>query len=107
MPRTGRPENLKPFKPGQSGNPGGMSSETRRLIAENAKKATEIRAALLASIQSQIEAGITPELGSDLLRLVKDTEDRGFGAPKQTTEFEGELGISGITRRIIDHKPEK
>lgn len=104
MAGKGLIENLKPFKPGQSGNPGGMSAETRRLISENAKKATAIRAALLAAVEAQIEAGITPELGSDLLRLVKETEDRGFGAPKQTTEFEGELGVTQITRRIVEAK---
>lgn len=101
---AGKVENLTPWKKGQTGNPGGMSSETRRLISENAAKATAIRAALLAAVQAQIEAGLTPELGSDLLRLVKDTEDRGFGAPKQTTEFEGELGVTQITRRIVEAK---
>jgi hypothetical protein len=55
-------------------------------------------------IEAQMAKGITPELGPDMLRLMKDTEDRGFGAPKQTTELEGDLGITQITRRIVEPK---
>ena len=86
------------FQPGQSGNPGGMSKELRALINENAAKATRIRAALLDKLIAQIDelAKVDPSqlpnvtgledfnLTGELLKLVKDSEDRGLGSPTQT-----------------------
>ncbi len=94
-------ENLTPWKPGQSGNPGGMTREMRALIAENAEKATRIRAAWLDAEIARIEAGQVPDLDTERLSLVKSSEDRGLGAPKQTTELEGGLSVTKITRRIL------
>lgn len=79
---------LKPFKPGQTGNPGGKTSETRRLEVENAESAMRIRAMLLAAAEKKMT-----ELGDSeaalefveaaMLKLLKDAEDRGLGAPVQ------------------------
>lgn len=96
------------FKPGESGNPGGKTSEQRRLELENAQKAMRIRAALLATV----EAAIDPATGhfhgpmtGEVLKLLKDSEDRGLGAPQQRVE--GDLSHSGgITIRILDHDDE-
>ena len=93
------------FKPGQSGNPGGISSEMKALIAENAEKAVRIRAALLAKVSALIDEE-TGELRGDvtgeILKLVKDSEDRGFGSPKQTLAGDEENPIRfGMIERVI------
>lgn len=76
-------DNLKPWQPGQSGNPGGKTSAQRKLEVENAEKATRIRAAMLDQVIAAIDAGAVIEINGDTLRLVKDSEDRGLGAPEQ------------------------
>jgi hypothetical protein len=100
-------EHLKPFQPGQSGNPGGKTSAQRKLEVENAEKATRIRAALLAKMAELIdpESGLfMGDLGGDLLKLIKDSEDRGLGSPKTTIagDPENPLGVSLIERVVID-----
>lgn len=110
-------EVVKPYhwKPGQSGNPGGKTSEQRKLEIQNAARATRIRSALLMSVEHTIERAIkdaarqmadaatskrltiddgtdkeqevpdiTRMITSDILRLIKDSEDRGLGAPEKT-----------------------
>lgn len=83
-----------------------MTSETAARIQSNAEKATKIREALLDQLMAKLEAGEALELVSELNRLMRDTEDRGFGAPKQTTELEGGLEFKQITRRIVAPKGE-
>jgi hypothetical protein len=75
------------FEPGQSGNPGGIPKELRAIINANAEKATRIRAALLDKMVTLVEAGDAPDLEANLLKLIKDSEDRGFGAPTNKTAF--------------------
>jgi hypothetical protein len=88
---------LRPaFAPGQSGNPGGKTSAQRKLEVENAEKATRIHAALLDQFIKLIEEGEQVALEANLLKLVKDAQDRGLGAPKQTTELEGNVSIRTI-----------
>jgi hypothetical protein len=74
------------FKPGQAANPGGKTSAQRKLEVENAEKATRIHGALLDQIVGIIEAGGKLELEAQVLKLVKDAQDRGLGAPKQTVD---------------------
>jgi hypothetical protein len=100
------------FRPGQSGNPGGKTSEQRRLEVENAARATRIRAMLLEAEEQRIAdiraAHGAPELTGELLKLVKDSEDRGLGTPMQRNELSGpdgaalriEDGVSDFTRRL-------
>jgi hypothetical protein len=101
---------LRPFQPGQSGNPGGMSKALRAQIDANAAEAVRIRSALLAKIAAHIdpETGVfTAELGSDVLRLVKDSEDRGLGSPTTTVagDPENPVGVRVIEHRIVDPVP--
>jgi len=118
------------FAPGQSGNPGGKTSAQRKLEVENAEKATRIRAHLLdreiAAIEDPISgdlahkvrellkdtlgdktidrvlSALEMDLTAERLKLIKDSEDRGLGAPKQTTEFEGGVSVTQITRRLVE-----
>ena len=72
------------FKPGQSGNPGGKTPEQRRLEIENAEKASKIRGRLLDAVLEATDGGAIPEqVEAALLKLLKDSEDRGLGAPEQ------------------------
>lgn len=80
-------EHLTPFKKGQSGNPGGLSSETARLIRENAEAAARIRARLLKATEASLNERSTNDamelIEAAMLKLLKDAEDRGLGAPVQ------------------------
>jgi hypothetical protein len=97
-------DNLTPWQPGQSGNPGGKSSEQKRREMRAAELATMLR---LAELEAQAKAledeGRLPGVTSDNLRLWKDAEDRGLGATTQT--LEANVGLKRITRRKIEHKP--
>ena len=81
---------LTPFAPGQSGNPVGKTSAQRKLEVENAERATRIRNKMLLALESDLDGSFAtgiPAMASvtgDMLRLIKDAEDRGLGAPKQT-----------------------
>ena len=78
---------LKPFKKGQSGNPGGMSSETARLIRDNADAAARIRAKLLSATEETLDSDATDaimkRIDAAMLKLLTDSETRGMGAPVQ------------------------
>ena len=88
---------LKKFPKGKSGNPGGKSKEQVAIERRNAQKAMEIREKLLSVMADTIddflkpdESGSMPEKGKVLafveasaLKLLKDAEDRGLGAPIQ------------------------
>lgn len=91
------------FKPGKSPNPGGITSEQRRMILENAEKATRIRAALLDKFMDAMAGGLSPDLEANILKLLKDTEDRGLGAPKQTVD--GESTVTHVFNTIYEDKP--
>lgn len=74
------------FKPGQSGNPSGKSSE--QLVAENeaARISATLRLAALSCLQEKVNTGeLSPDelISSDNLRLFKDSEDRAHGQPDQ------------------------
>lgn len=82
---------LKPFQPGQSGNPGGITSEQRRLMMENAEMALRIRHSLLKAKCDQLDQNLMLPLDNETLTLVKSSEDRGFGQPQQHVEVKGKL----------------
>jgi hypothetical protein len=100
MPTPLPPEHSR-FQPGKSGNPGGKTSAQRLLEVENAEKATRIHGALLDQFVALIEGGVTLDLEANLLKLVKDAQDRGLGAPQQTLSG-GDTPVTIIKRVIID-----
>lgn len=87
---------LKPFKPGQSGNPGGKTSDQKRLELENAERAMRIRDRLLRSVEAKLaESDMDSSLEfveAAMLKLLKDSEDRGLGAPVQSVDMKMSLG---------------
>ena len=104
-------DGLKPFKKGQSGNPGGMSSKTARLIRENAEAAARVRASLLKATEDALakqgddRIDAMKLIDAAVLKLIKDSEDRGFGAPVQqidNTSSDGSMKPSAILIRAAD-----
>ena len=85
---------LTPFQPGQSGNPGGKTAEHRRLEVDSAERAARIRNRILAAKEQQIvdaeaegDAVAVAMLTGDMLRMLADAEDRGFGKPTQSVDL--------------------
>jgi hypothetical protein len=73
------------FKPGSTPNPGGMTKEVRERNAKTADLASQLREAALSSAMEKLAAGADPLelLNPDLIRVLKDSEDRAHGTPKQ------------------------
>ena len=76
------------FKPGKSGNPGGKSAEHRKAEVDAAEAAAKSRLAAVQAFANLMNGCATDEdkaalVSSDVLRLWKESEDRGFGSPQQ------------------------
>lgn len=75
------------FKPGQSGNPGGINSETHRLIKDSAEKAARLQNLLLEGVLAKIEL-LEPQdreevLRADVNKIIGDALDRHLGRAVQ------------------------
>ena len=84
----GKPPKHSQFKPGQIANPGGKSSEQATLERRNAEAAMRIRARALHAVEAKLSESSTDEaiallVEAAMLKLLKDSEDRGLGAPVQ------------------------
>ena len=90
----GKPPKEHQFKRGEVHNPGGKSSLQATLERRNAEAAMRIRSKLLGAVERFLSAdgGITQEdadkvavamVEAAMLKLLKDSEDRGLGAPVQ------------------------
>lgn len=95
------------FQPGNNANPGGKTSEHRRLEIEAAEMAARLRHAMLSAMTEKLSSGdvLDAMLTSDALRLFKDSEDRAHGTPKQAVVHEGDQANPirhVIERRIIN-----
>lgn len=87
------------FKPGEAPNPGGKTSEQRQREIANAERATKLRGRLLVALEKRLdqadEMGDTKAseaIQADILRLLKDSEDRGLGTPVATVHGAGPDG---------------
>jgi hypothetical protein len=76
------------FKPGQSGNPSGKSAAQARRDMQSADMASKFRHALLSSVQEKLKAGADPLeiISPDIIRVMKDSEDRAHGTPKAAVD---------------------
>lgn len=79
---------LTPFEKGQSGNPGGKTKAQREAEVQAAEDAAILRAKMTSKLLERVEAGedVSQFIDAPILKLLKDSEDRGFGAPKQTVD---------------------
>jgi hypothetical protein len=79
---------LRPWKKGYCPNPGGKTKEQKRLEIRNAETAMRIRQRLLDTLDAKLENlddedKVLEFLEGATLKLIKDAEDRGLGAPIQ------------------------
>jgi hypothetical protein len=102
----GKPPKHTQFKPGQVANPGGKTSEQRRMEIANAERATRIRARMLEALEGMMnehpekESIIGGLVKGDILRLMKEAEDRGLGTPVQSVNVESPNGT--MTPKGVD-----
>lgn len=78
-----------------SGNPAGKTAKQRQDEVQAAEIAAALRLAALIRMQESVASGeIDPMelVTSDNLRLMKDSEDRAHGTPRQTVAGAGENG---------------
>ena len=104
MAGKGRVENLQPFKPGQSGNPGGRPKKTpytaaHRLIAEMVGVAdlnilpTDTIAECVAKIMAR-------EALKGKVNAAKEIADRTDGTPRQTVEIRQDGSAVQVEARL-------
>ena len=79
------------FKKGQSGNPGGFSSERKRLLNESAEMAARIMHRQLEALEGMFaehpeKERIVESINADIHRLVKDAIDRAEGTARQSVD---------------------
>ena len=94
---AGRKENLRPWKPGQSGNPGGRPK--RDLAAEIARAVFERDPEAIARV-------FTTELRKGNSKVFTALADRAYGRPRQSLDFTaGDDPQSPACIRVIFVKP--
>lgn len=93
------------FKPGQIANPTGKTAEQAARDNETADLASRFRKSVLSSVMEKVDAGEDPMglLTADVIRVLKDSEDRAHGTPKQSVEHSGDPDrpLTIIERRIV------
>jgi hypothetical protein len=76
-----------------NGNLPGRTSEQRKLEIANAERATRIRGRFLEALEGLMlehpekETLIEERLTSEVLRLLKESEDRGLGTARQSVDM--------------------
>ena len=97
---------LQPFKPGQSGNPGGKTSEHRKAEIRMAEAAAKVQADLVDALARVVEKASGDEkklehVRADVLRLLSDSMDRGFGKAVQQIDSTSSDGSARLPTRIV------
>lgn len=85
------------FKKGDVGNPGGKTSEQRKAEIRNAELATKIRTRLLEAVHATLQEDTSTDaalerIEGNILKLIKESEDRGLGMPKTSVDLTSEDG---------------
>lgn len=101
------------WKPGQSGNPRGNSSEAWVVRRRNAEKAQRIHAVLLESLERWLDNAPTDEartalIRADILNLTKDSLDREYGKAQGSLDLTSSDGSAGPTTiRLVAAKADE
>lgn len=100
------PNHPTKFKPGQSGNPGGKSAAHRKAEVDAAEAAAQSRLAAVQAFANLMNGCATDEdkaalVSSDVLRLWKESEDRGFGSPQQHIDNTSSDGTHSMPTQIV------
>lgn len=93
----GKPPVHSQFKKGVAANPGGKTSEQRKAEIRNAELATKIRTRLLEAVQATLQddtstANALARIEANILKLIKDSEDRGLGQAKAAVDVSNDDG---------------
>lgn len=93
----GKPPIHTRFKKGDVNNPRGKTSEQKKLEMENLSLAQQAKNRFLKALVAKQAEQSTDEVlegmtGADILRLIKDAEDRVMGTPKQSVDLSSEDG---------------
>lgn len=75
----------------------GKTSEQRKAEIRNAELATKIRTRLLEAVQAALQddpstANALARIEANILKLIKDSEDRGLGQPKAAVDVSNDDG---------------
>lgn len=99
------------FKPGQSGNPSGRSSEELMKLNEAARIAADLKLKALSCLQEYVNGEdinaaqiLGALMSADALRLFKEVEDRAHGTPKQAvdhTSSDGSMTPVGVASEVL------
>ena len=102
-----KPPKSKQFgQPG--GNPSGATSAQRQMEVANAEIATRIQSRLLEALHGQMLEDPTKltivenYIKTEVLKLVKDAQDRGLGTPTQRIDNTSSDGTMTPTRITIE-----
>lgn len=105
------------FKKGCKGNPGGMTAEYRKKVDSNAETAVSIREKILKQLEAQIDGiiedgealnSILGHLNPHTLKMLKDAEDRGLGAPVQAViSPDGSMSPKDVDGKLVAALVEK
>lgn len=94
---------LKPFKPGTSGNPGGLTAEQAEKRKANRDKAFAIEERLLKALADDMtenEAAVLGHIRGDVLRLIHTAIERVDGKPKSSVDLSSEDGSMSQPSKI-------
>lgn len=80
------------WQPGQSGNPGGKTSEHRKAEVRAAELAAKIQLDLVEALSSAVDGCDGDKeklvyLNKEVNALLKNAQDRGYGAPKSSMDI--------------------
>lgn len=93
------------FKPGQSGNPSGISSERQKILHEAAERAERVYLKMITQLENKINDNPEEEVAlmaikADVLKLLKDVQDRAYGTPKQSVDLSSKDGSMTPPSRV-------
>lgn len=92
MPKGGHKKSPATRFGGPRGNIPGKTGLQREMEIRNAQVATEIRARLLDAVKATLQedtstANALARIEANVLKLLKDSEERGLGAPKASVDL--------------------
>ena len=103
----GKPPKATQFKPGNKAGLG-KTSEQKLMKMANAQAATRIQARLLQALEGQMLEDDTKKtivdnfIKAEVLKLVKDAQDRGLGTAKQSVDLSSTDGTMTPAREMSD-----
>lgn len=105
----GKPPEHGKWKPGVSGNPGGLTKEQIEQRRRNRDRAMAIEEKLLTAVEKDLderEQAALEHVRSDVLRLIHTAIERNDGKPTQQVDQTSSDGSARLPQRIILSGPE-